>query len=329
MTAIDALAARSGSRFGPTDGYTVSVRPSFLADVPGRGHRYLEIGGPGGVRGGGEPADAQRAMESLLRRRRSLAECSPAPWNVGAHLDLVTALAASGGDGPAGPEWTVMVQGMAPFRHLPRSGRGCALTVEPSTGVHGMVGEFTPGDSPRGATACPLDRLRSELPRCYAQLRESVSALRDAMGHEVEVEFVVSRGTLFFFQVREAHVSPLARAVGEPGDGFGPGIVAHGVTASPGRCRAPFHRLSGAESPPSGILVVEQLSMVQSLALDGVRGVVALHGSRYGHAASRLCRQRIPALTGLTLADGVRLGSLDGTTVELDAYRGTVNLGAQ
>jgi hypothetical protein len=333
MTAIDALAERGGSRFGPLDGYTVSVRPSFLADVPGRGHRYLEIGAPGGARAGGEPADARRATESLLRQRRRFAERSTAPWNAGAHLDLVAALAASGGDDPAGPQWTVIVQGMAPFRHRPQSGRGCVLTVEPSTGVPGLVGEFTPGDAPRGSSAQPLDWLRSELPQCYAQLRESLAELRDAMGHDVEVEFVVSMGTLFFFQVREAHVSPLARSVPHrPDDGFGsvgPGVVAHGVTASPGICRAPFHRLSTAGSPLSGIIIVDQLSMIHSVALGGIRGVIALQGSRYGHAASRLCRQGIPALTGLTFVDGVHPDSLEGATAELDAYRGTVRTGAK
>lgn len=328
--ALAALCARAGKTFGGAgDGLLpVSVRPSFLADSPGHGNRYLEIGAPVGVRAGGEAGDLERATACLARHRDRLRGLLPAPWNGGAHLDLAAALAATADDGPS--RRSAVVQVMAPFKGIPRSGRGTALSVDPISGTPGMFGEYAPGgaaDLPRTPT---LARLREELPECHERLRVVVQRLHEESrcgDAGVEVEFVVSSGRLHVFQFRRLRVSPLVAATPPlpPAAQAGSArrlVVGWGDPVSPGMCRASLWEKGGRPSLPGKVvLLVDELSALDATALDDVGAVLARRGGRYGHAAARLCARGIPALTAVTdLPRGVHLAN----EITVDAYRGVI-----
>jgi phosphohistidine swiveling domain-containing protein len=324
--AMEGLVSRAGAQFGDDGGLCVSVRPSFLADGAGRGHRFLDIGSSSGARGGGEPVAAQRADARHLETRTAFASQLPAPWNSGPRLELISAIAATDDCEPGQPR-SVVVQVMTPFRGLRHSGQGCALTVDPSTGAHEMVGEFIPGVlNDMGPVPPDLGRLRDVLPECYTELTTILLELRDRLDTEVEVEFVVSNKSLYLFQVRASYVSP--RALGpmhieleqppSPAE-----ISGRGVTISPGFCRAPLHRPQNPEDIGAGqILLVDDLSFLQHTDLRLVAGVIAFRGSRYGHAAARLRRLGIPALVTVEPPQLLSLAS----TVTIDAYGGLITV---
>lgn len=327
--AMARLSERAGKPFGGGDAaLAVSVRPSFLADSPGHGNRYLEIGAPAGTRAGGEAGDLERATTCLARHRDRLRGLLPAPWNGGAHLDLAAALAATADDGPS--RRSAVVQVMAPFKGMPRSGRGTALSVDPISGTPGLFGEYAPGGAGGLPRVPTLARLREELPGCYERLHAVVRRLHEESGcgdAGVEVEFVVSAGRLHVFQFRSPRASPLV-ATAPPTPRFVPSgsarqlVVGWGDPVSPGLCRARLWEAGGPPPYPGKVaLLVDELSALDATALDDVAAVLARRGGRYGHAAARLRARGVPALTAVTdLPRDVRLAN----EITVDAYRGVI-----
>jgi pyruvate, orthophosphate dikinase len=89
------------------------------------------------------------------------------------------------------------------------SGTGVAFTRDPSTGEHGLYGEFLADAQGEDVVAGirtpePLKAMEARLPEAFAQLRETMESLERHYRDVQDIEFTVEEGHLFLLQTRSA-----------------------------------------------------------------------------------------------------------------------------
>jgi len=89
------------------------------------------------------------------------------------------------------------------------SGTGVAFTRDPSTGEHGLYGEFLADAQGEDVVAGirtpePLKAMEERLPEAFAQLRETMQSLERHYRDMQDIEFTVEDGRLFLLQTRSA-----------------------------------------------------------------------------------------------------------------------------
>jgi pyruvate, orthophosphate dikinase len=90
-----------------------------------------------------------------------------------------------------------------------RSATGVCFTRDPSTGEHGVYGEYLVNaqgeDVVSGVrTPQPIEEMRERLPESFAQLLETMARLEQHYRDMQDVEFTVEEGTLYILQTRSA-----------------------------------------------------------------------------------------------------------------------------
>jgi pyruvate, orthophosphate dikinase len=91
----------------------------------------------------------------------------------------------------------------------PDSGTGVAFTRDPSTGEHGLYGEFLVNAQGEDVVAgirdpLPIAGMADALPAAFRELREAARLLEDHYRDVQDLEFTVERGRLFLLQTRGA-----------------------------------------------------------------------------------------------------------------------------
>ncbi|TMK33476.1 MAG: pyruvate, phosphate dikinase [Actinobacteria bacterium] len=89
------------------------------------------------------------------------------------------------------------------------SGTGVAFTRDPSTGEHGLYGEFLPNAQGEDVVAGirtpePLARMEQVLPQAYEQLLETMRRLEQHYRDMQDIEFTVEDNDLYLLQTRSA-----------------------------------------------------------------------------------------------------------------------------
>jgi len=89
------------------------------------------------------------------------------------------------------------------------SGTGVAFTRNPSTGEHGVYGEYllnAQGEDVVSGTRTPskIDRLQEDLPQVYEQFQEIARRLEEHYRDMQDLEFTVEKGRLYMLQTRSA-----------------------------------------------------------------------------------------------------------------------------
>ena len=99
------------------------------------------------------------------------------------------------------------------------SGTGVAFTRDPSTGEHGLYGEFLSNAQGEDVVAGirtpePLTAMQQKLPQAYEQLLETMRRLEDHYRDMQDIEFTVEDQELFLLQTRSAKRTAAASGQG-------------------------------------------------------------------------------------------------------------------
>jgi pyruvate,orthophosphate dikinase len=89
------------------------------------------------------------------------------------------------------------------------SGTGVCFTRDPSTGEHGLFGEFLANAQGEDVVAGirtpePIERMRERLPEAFSELVDQVERLERHYRDMQDIEFTVEDGTLYLLQTRSA-----------------------------------------------------------------------------------------------------------------------------
>ena len=234
------------------------------------------------------------------------------------------------------------------------SATGVAFTRNPSTGEHGVYGEYLVNAQGEDVVAGirtpqPLEEMESRLPDAYAQLLETMVALERHYRDMQDIEFTVEEGKLYLLQTRSAKrtaAAALKAAVDMSAEGLitrdeaiariDPGsldqllhprldpdatfdVAARGLNASPGAAsgKIVLDADSAAERGKGGdavILVRWETTPDDIHGLIQSRGVLTAHGGMTSHAAVVARGMGKPCVAGC-----------EGLTIDLDAR--TISLG--
>lgn len=101
----------------------------------------------------------------------------------------------------------VNVQAMVFGNMGPTSGTGVAFTRNPSTGEHGIYGEYLINAQGEDVVAGirtpqPITKLEEDMPDCYKQFMEIADKLEKHYRDMQDMEFTIEDGKLFFLQTR-------------------------------------------------------------------------------------------------------------------------------
>lgn len=285
LGAIQRLEERCGRAYGAPEGFGVSVRPSPISDSPGYGIRRTHIGQP--WNGSSEP-DSFRNGKTAEKRGDPLS-------------DLIDAVRLVAGIEPAAEQHAVIVQAMVPFAGSSPGLTGTVLSRDPVFGADAAVGEFREMARDRRNRAFLLKDLASSAPTAARELSGLIGRLRMEYGSDLEMEVALVGEIIWILQLRAmpsltgpVNPSPNAALSRLP-------VIARGVVASRGCCVAPLAVHGHLDREPTGpvIALVRDLEELTDEAMDRACGILALSGSRYCHAASKLRMRRIPTLTDL------------------------------
>jgi pyruvate, orthophosphate dikinase len=206
-----------------------------------------------------------------------------------------------------------------------QSGTGVAFTRDPSTGEHGLYGEFLADAQGEDVVAGirtpePLERMESSLPDAFGQLTATMRRLEEHYRDVQDIEFTVEDGSLYLLQTRSAKrtaAAALKSAVDMVGEGLisredavvriDPGsldqllhpmidpsadleVVAHGLNASPGAAsgKIVFDADTAAERGKNGdnvILVRWETTPDDIHGMIAAQGILTAHGGMTSHAA--------------------------------------------
>src|SRR4051794_15786505 len=90
-----------------------------------------------------------------------------------------------------------------------RSATGVCFTRDPSTGEHGIYGEYLVNAQGEDVVAGirtpqPVEEMRERLPEAFAQLQETMASLEQHYRDMQDIEFTVEEGKLYLLQTRSA-----------------------------------------------------------------------------------------------------------------------------
>ncbi|MEM9464223.1 MAG: PEP-utilizing enzyme [Actinomycetota bacterium] len=203
------------------------------------------------------------------------------------------------------PGTAVVVQRMVDAAADDASGAGAATSCDPITGRPGAVGSFVwnrHGDAVMSGTVAPaaLDGVEARLPQVYAQLVDALARLVDYIGSEVEAEFAVERGELWFLQLRTFAIA----AIDDPPPPRGLREIARGVAAAGGTAHGRMYTdvddaLDAADRGEAVVLVRPTTAPGDVAAMVRSAAIVTAHGSRESHAAVVARSLGIPAVVGV------------------------------
>jgi len=235
------------------------------------------------------------------------------------------------------------------------SATGVAFTRNPSTGEHGVYGEYlvnAQGEDVVAGTRTPqpLEEMRERLPEAYDQFLETMSVLERHYRDMQDIEFTIEEGKLYLLQTRSAKrtaAAAIKAAVDMAGEGLidkeeaiariDPAqldqllhprldesaefeVAARGLNASPGAAcgKIVLDADTAAEAGKAGeavILVRWETTPDDIHGLIQAQGVLTAHGGMTSHAA--------------VVARGMGKPCVAGTEgLEIDVEKGTVRIGS-
>ena len=205
------------------------------------------------------------------------------------------------------------------------SATGVCFTRDPSTGEHGLYGEFLVNAQGEDVVAGirtpePLERMRDHLPQAYDQLLETMRRLEEHYRDMQDIEFTVEEEQLYLLQTRSAkrtaaaalkcavsmveeglitreeavaridpaQLDQLLHPMLDPGADYE--VAAKGLNASPGaaRGRIAFDADSAADRAAAGekvILVRWETTPDDIHGMIAAEGILTVHGGMTSHAA--------------------------------------------
>ncbi|MBV8079068.1 MAG: pyruvate, phosphate dikinase [Actinobacteria bacterium] len=228
-----------------------------------------------------------------------------------------------------------------------RSGTGVAFTRNPSTGEHGVFGEFLANAQGEDVVAGirtpqPLEAMRDSMPDAYEQLLDTMRRLEEHYRDMQDIEFTVEDDALYMLQTRAAKrtaAAALKAAVEMVDEGLisreeavaridpaqldqllhptiDPGahldVAAKGLNASPGAASGGivFDADTAVEKAKDGpvILVRWETTPDDIHGMIAAQGILTVHGGMTSHAAVVARGMGKPCVAG---CDDLSLG--DGT----------------
>jgi pyruvate,orthophosphate dikinase len=206
-----------------------------------------------------------------------------------------------------------------------QSGTGVAFTRDPSTGEHGLYGEFLADAQGEDVVAGirtpePLAKMERALPEAFTQLLDTMRRLEEHYRDVQDIEFTVEDGRLYLLQTRSAKrtaAAALKSAVDMVDEGLisredavaridagqldqllhpmidpsaSVEVIAQGLNASPGAAsgKIVFDADTAAERGSSGddvILVRWETTPDDIHGMIAAKGILTAHGGMTSHAA--------------------------------------------